>query len=84
MLMQIHMSRKCLQTYMFEGKGDILYCLLLESLQVTIIVTKLISFKFPPCIYLMFAKTEPERIYNPTIAMEFLAMFTFQLDNAKR
>jgi hypothetical protein len=53
MLMQIHMSRKCLQTYMFEGKGDILYCLLLEPLQVTTIVTKPISFKFSP-----FANTE--------------------------
>ena len=50
MLMQIHMSRKCLQTYMFEGKGDILYCLLLESLQATMVVTKPIRFKFPLCI----------------------------------
>ena len=26
----------------------------------------------------------PERIYNPITAMGFSAMFTFQLDNAKR
>jgi hypothetical protein len=25
-----------------------------------------------------------ERIYNPITAMEFSAMFTFQLDNTKR
>ena len=25
----------------------------------------------------------PERIYNPITAMEFSAMFTFQLDNTK-
>ena len=28
--------------------------------------------------------TRPERIYNPIMAMGFLAMFTFQLDNTKR
>ena len=28
--------------------------------------------------------TMPERIYNPIVAMEISAMFTFQLDNTKR
>ena len=34
----------------------------------------------------MFEKEEgvPERIYNLITAMEFSAMFTFQLDNTKR
>ena len=32
----------------------------------------------------IFIKTLPERIYNPIMAMGFLTMFTFQLDNAKR
>ena len=29
-------------------------------------------------------QTRPKRIYNPITAMEFSAMFTFQLDNTKR
>ena len=30
-----------------------------------------------------FLPTVPKCIYNPITAMEFLAMFTFQLDNTK-
>ena len=29
-------------------------------------------------------ESQPQRIYNPIMAMGFSAMFTFQLDNTKR
>ena len=31
-----------------------------------------------------FSENRPRRIYIPNMAMGFLAMFTFQLDNTKR
>ena len=38
----------------------------------------------PSDVFSALLKTMPEHIYNPITAMEFLAMFTFQLNNTKR
>ena len=38
----------------------------------------------PSDVFSALLKTMPEHIYNPNTAMEFLVMFTFQLDNTKR
>ena len=43
------------------------------------------QWKYYPSVYLSTNDNKaPKRIYNPIMAMGFLAMFTVQLDNTKR
>ena len=44
----------------------------------------MVILDYPVCYCHIFEMPPPKRIYNPIMAMEFLAMFIFQLDNTTR
>ena len=51
-----------------------------KGFQAKCILLKQIEF----VIAIGMSQCQPERIYNPTMSMGILAMFTFQLDNTKK